>query len=77
MTKSKKYDYKLLQDKAGWVAEIVRRVTSKRTVVTKTQAGFASEADAQAWAEQEVKTFLKSINLSKGTKRRAREQKRT
>lgn len=76
LEKSKKYTYQLVKAKAGWTAEILRRVTSKKTLVTKSQAGFASEAEAQTWAEAEVKVFLKNVNLSKGKKRRAREQKR-
>jgi hypothetical protein len=77
LEKSKKYAYQLVKARAGWTAEILRRVTSKKTLVTKSQTGFASEAEAQTWAEAEVKVFLKNVNLSKGKKRRAREQKRT
>lgn len=62
MAIEKKYDYRVVQDKTAWVAEITRRATSKKTVVSKKQAGFATEAEAQAWGESELKAFLQSLN---------------
>lgn len=63
MSNSKKYTYRLAEDASdaasGWTAEIVRRVTAKRETVSKQQGGFASEAEAKAWAEAELVTFLK------------------
>jgi len=73
MTKSKQYDVRVVQYDAGWVAEIVRRVTSKKTVVSKSQDGFATESDAQEWGQAEVKTFLQKRNLNKGNKRRSKQ----
>lgn len=67
MTQSKKYDYRVTQDKKTWTAEIIRRVTSKRTSVSKTQDGFASEAEAKAWGEKELASFLE--NLAERNKR--------
>ena len=67
MTQSKKYDYRISQDKKTWTTEIIRRVTSKRTTVSKSQEGFATEAEAKAWGESELKSFL--ANLTKKNKR--------
>ena len=67
MTQSKKYDYRISQDKKTWTTEIIRRVTSKRTTVSKTQDGFATEAEAKAWGESELASFL--ANLTKKNKR--------
>ncbi len=61
MTQSKKYDYRISQSKKTWAAEIVRRVTSKRTSVSKSQDGFASEVEAKTWAETELKLFLENL----------------
>ena len=58
MAKGKKYDFNLIQHDASWSAEIVRQITSKKTVVSKSQDGFASEAEAKEWAEAELQTFL-------------------
>ena len=69
MTQSKKYDCRVVQDNTSWTAEIIRRVTSKKTVVTKSQDGFSTEAEAQDWGQKEVKTFLKSLNLNEQKKR--------
>lgn len=61
MTTHKKYDYRITQDGSAWNAEIIRRVTSKRTAVSKSQEGFASEAEARAWGEKELKSFLENL----------------
>ncbi len=60
MAKGKKYDFNLVLVDGSWTAEIVRKITSKKTVVSKSQAGFASEAEAQVWAETELKGFLQN-----------------
>lgn len=72
MTQSKKYSCRVSQDGATWTAEIVRRASSKKSIVTKKQAGFASEAEAQTWGESEVTGFLKKLNESESNKRRAK-----
>ena len=60
MAKGKKYDFNLVLVDGSWTAEIIRKITSKKTVVSKSQAGFASEAEAQVWAETELKGFLQN-----------------
>jgi len=67
MTTNKKYDYRIAQDGTSWTAEIIRRVTTKKTAVSKTQDGFATEAEAKAWGEKELKSFLE--NLAERNKR--------
>jgi len=73
MMKSKQYDIRIVQDDTGWVAELIRRVTTKKTVVTKSQGGFTTESDAQAWGEGEVKAFTQKRRLNKGNKRQSKE----
>ena len=74
MKQSKKYDYQVEQDNDTWTAEITRRVTSRVTVVSKSKAGFATEAEAQAWGQAEVEAFLKKTNIGESEKRRAKEK---
>ena len=62
MTKSKKYDYCLRPDDEGWRVEIVRKVTAKKTIVSKRQSGFATEAEAIEWGKNEVSVFLQQHN---------------
>ncbi len=69
MANSKKYSSRILKSESGWQAEILRRMTSKKQVVTKSKDGFASEAEAQTWAETELKAFLE--RLSEQSKERA------
>jgi len=72
MTQSKKYDYQITQDNAGWTTKIIRQVTSKKTVVSKRQDGFSTELEAQEWGKEEMKQFLK--NLTERNKRRSKPQ---
>lgn len=67
MTTNKKYDFRVIQKKSGWSAEIIRRVTSKKTAVSKSQDGFSTEAEAKAWGEKELASFLE--NLAQRNKR--------
>lgn len=74
MKQSKKYDYRVLQDNDAWTAEVIRRVTSRVTVVSKGKGGFATEAEAQAWGQAEVEAFLKKTNKGEMKKRRVKEK---
>ena len=56
-----KYGSRIVQDDTSWRAEITRKITSKRTGVSKVQDGFSSELEAQAWVEKEMPVFLKNI----------------
>ena len=72
MAQSKKYSCRVSQNDTGWTAEIVRRASAKKSIVTKKQDGFASETEAQAWGETEVSSFLKKLNENESSKRRAK-----
>jgi len=61
MAKAKKYDYRVVQGDTGWRAEIMRRVTSKKVMVSKRQDGFASESEAKTWGEKTLKSFLDKL----------------
>lgn len=70
MSKGKKYDYRVVKNRNDWKVEIVRQATSSKTVVSKRQAGFATEAEAKEWGETELKSFIE--NLSDKNKRNAK-----
>lgn len=70
MSKGKKYDYRILKNRKDWKVEIVRQATSSKTVVSKRQTGFATEAEAKEWAETELKSFIE--NLAEKNKRHAK-----
>lgn len=67
-----KYAIQIVQDEAKWTANITRRVSRKTVVVSKTQGEFASEAEAQTWADAELKTFMGAQN----TRNKRRNEKR-
>lgn len=73
MTKGRKYDYRVAQDNAGWKAEILRRASSKKTVVSKSQDGFATETEALDWGQRELKALLET--LAERNKQRANQGK--
>lgn len=58
MNPSKKYSFRTTQTKDTWNAEIVRRASAKKSIVSKTQSGFKTEAEATEWAEKELSVFL-------------------
>ena len=61
MSKNKKYDYRAVQNNSDWTAEIIRRVTSRKVVVSKSKSGFSSESDALKWGSEELKYFITSL----------------
>ena len=72
MSKDKKYSYRVVESDGAWTAEIVRKISVKESAVSKSQDGFSSEKEAQAWGETELKTFLES--LSERNKRKAKKR---
>ncbi|MDO7597551.1 MAG: DUF3622 domain-containing protein [Pseudomonadota bacterium] len=74
MAQSKKYDSKIQQNGATWTAKIIRRVTAQKTMVSKQQHGFASEAEAQAWAETQIALFLENLKARNKRRSQPREQ---
>lgn len=64
MSKIKKYSFTVEQHDDTWRAKIVRQVTSKKTVVSKMQEGFSSEADANDWAEKQLAEFTSTLSAS-------------
>lgn len=75
MEKGKKYEFRVKQENTGWTAEIIRKVTAKKTTVSKRQKGFPSESEAQEWGERELKTILQSLHERNRQRSRQHEQK--
>ena len=69
-----KYAYRIQQNGEQWVAEITRKASAKKTVVSKKQGGFKSEVQAEAWAKQELASFLETLAESHKTKALKRER---
>jgi len=70
MAMSKKFSCAVVETESGWAAEIRRRVNRQKSIVSKRQAGFASESEAKAWAEAELQSFFKT--LAESNKRRGK-----
>ena len=62
MEKTKKYDIRVSQHESLWTAEIIRRASSKKTVVSKNQGGFSTELEAKEWGQNELINFSKKHN---------------
>ncbi|MDX1303507.1 DUF3622 domain-containing protein [Photobacterium sp.] len=60
MANGKKFDYRVVEKRTGWAAEIIRQVSARRTTISKRQADFATEAEATEWAEKALAEFVQS-----------------
>ena len=60
MTQSKKFSLLIEQTDQQWSAKIIRKVSNRRTMVSKKKGRFATEAEAQAWGEQTLQEFLQN-----------------
>lgn len=58
MAKGKKYDYQVVAEGETWSVKILRQASARRIVVSKRQDGFATEDEAKAWGEAELKQFM-------------------
>lgn len=74
MNQSKKYGFRTSQEKDNWRAEITRRASAKKTIVSKKQDGFKTEAEAAEWAEKELLAF--TAKQSAQNKRHAEKRKK-
>jgi len=72
MTTGKKYSYRVAKNRKNWKVEIIRQVTSRKTVVSKRKTGFETEAEAIKWAEKELKSFIE--NQLERNKRHAKQR---
>lgn len=57
-----KFNYRLVQKDKNWSAEIIRNITSKKTIVTMKKDNFATEKEADAWGETELESFVTVLN---------------
>ena len=69
MAQQNKFDYRIQQDGDKWSAEIIRRVTARRTSVSKRKKGFETQELAEQWSKNQLVDFLE--NLQAGNKRKA------
>ncbi|MBY5992341.1 DUF3622 domain-containing protein [Ferrimonas balearica] len=57
MAQGKKYELRVVDNGGEWTAEIVRKISNRKSKVTQHQAGFGSEAEARQWGEQTLASF--------------------
>ncbi len=55
---NKKFATRVTEKRNGWCAEITRQVSRSKTVVSKRETGFETEAQAQEWADKELAGFI-------------------
>ena len=68
-----KFNYRIVQDENSWTAEIIRKVTAKKTVVTTKQSDFVSEEEAETWAKKKLLSFVKELNEKRQQQKEAKE----
>jgi hypothetical protein len=72
MTSSKKYSIQVEKVKSSWTASIIRKLSSTRTSISKSQGKFKTKTEATAWAEEALAEFTKtqaSSNIRKTEQR--------
>ncbi len=77
MAQEKKYDYRLVQDSDTWTTEITKRVTARKTTVTKRKKDFETQAQAKEWGETKLAEYVESLqqhNKRKAEKRAVRNE---
>ena len=77
MAQQNKFAYRIKQDGDKWNAEITRRVTARKTSVSKRQKGFTTSELAEQWAKEQLTGFLENLQASnkrKAEKRAVREE---
>ncbi|WP_049722961.1 DUF3622 domain-containing protein [Gilvimarinus polysaccharolyticus] len=62
MATGKKFDFRVIEQEGTWRAELTRRASARKTVISKAQDGFATEAQATTWAEAELKDLLATVH---------------
>ena len=79
MSKNKKYDYKIELSGSTWKAQIIRHITSKKTIISKQKEAFPDEKSAQQWAEEQLLEFTSTLSASNerhGQQRKLSEEQR-
>ena len=80
MSRGKKYGTRIRQESGAFIAEVVRRRTSRGTTVERTRGGFPNYEEAKAWAAAALVEYLslrqRRAAVKKIRVRRAREQRR-
>ena len=69
MAQENKFNYHIAKNGDKWNAEITRRVSARRTSVSKQKKGFETEQLAELWAKEQLVGFIE--NLQAATKRKA------
>ncbi|WP_339617329.1 DUF3622 domain-containing protein [uncultured Gilvimarinus sp.] len=69
MATGKKFDYQITEVDGTWRAELTRRASARKTVISKTQEGFNTEAEAVTWAETELKALLANVRARQEAKK--------
>lgn len=56
-----KYQTRVTQTDSTWTAEITRKVNVKKVAVSTSKNGFATETEAQAWADDALIAFTEAL----------------
>ena len=57
-----KFNYRVVQKNTSWTAEIIRKATANKTVVSTKKGDFATEEEAETWAKSKLESFVKELN---------------
>jgi hypothetical protein len=75
MSQTNKFEYNVTQDGQQWNAAITRRVTSRKTSVSKQKKGFATEEEATQWATEALAGYLENLKDANARKAQRRTER--
>ncbi|GIU47634.1 DUF3622 domain-containing protein [Shewanella algidipiscicola] len=75
MLKDKKYALRVVETEKGWSAQVTRRMTARKTVVSKSKAGFATEAEATEWGNGALQQIVENLMVRNQRRAKQREER--
>lgn len=75
MSQENKFDFNVKQQGEQWDAEITRRVSARKTTVSKRKKGFETEQQATDWAKEQLADFLNNLQASNQRKAEKRSER--
>lgn len=75
MSQENKFDFNVKQQGEQWDAEITRRVSARKTTVSKRKKGFETEQLATDWAKEQLADYLNNLQASNQRKAEKRTER--
>ncbi|MCG9697538.1 DUF3622 domain-containing protein [Shewanella sp. Isolate11] len=75
MSQDKKYALRVVETEQGWSAQVTRRMTARKTVVTKKKEGFATQEEASEWGNKALQAIVENLMVRNERRAKSREER--